>query len=299
MGTTRIKVIDLSSEQEQIKTSRKRAVKGLVGEIKKPLVEKQKVKQKPEKEEAATVGEEIGEKIETKKEFIEEEKIVESRKKVTRTRGEKYRKAKKMVDDKKTYPIEEAIKLLKETSFTKFDASCEAHIVLKQKGVQGTVVLPHGTGKKTKVLVFSPNGKTSNGIIWGNEETIDKIAKGELKPEKDFTLVLATPEFMPHLAKIAKILGPRGLMPNPKSGTVVTDPQNTLKKLAAGQIEYKSEEKNPLIHTTFGKISFTDQQLKENLNVLISAIGIQRVKKLVLSSTMGPGIKVDLSSFTT
>jgi len=299
MGTTRIKVIDLSSSgQEQIKTSRKRAVKGLIGEIKRPLIEKKKTKPKPEKEELEPGAEEIEEKIGEEKILPEKEKIFKKTRKITRIRGEKYQNAKHLIDDKKLYPIEEALELLKKTSFAQFDASCEAHIILKQKGARGTVTLPHGTGKKTKILVFAPNGKASNGIIWGDEETIEKITNGELKPQKDFALVLATPDFMPHLAKIARILGPRGLMPNPKSGTIITDPQTALKKHSQGQIEYKSEEKVPIIHTTFGKISFVKDQLKENLLALTTAIGLQRIKKLVISSTMGPGIKVDLSSLS-
>jgi large subunit ribosomal protein L1 len=298
MGTTRIKVIDLSSEQEQIKTSRKRAVKGLIGEIKRPLVEKKKAKTKVEKIEVIPIEGEIEGKIEVSKGAAEEEKITKKEKKNVQTRGKKYQNAKTLIDDKRLYPIDEALELLKKSSFAKFDASCEAHTILKQKGARGIVILPHGTGKKTKILVFAPNGKTLDGVIWGDEETIEKITKGELKPQKDFSVVLAVPDFMPKLAKVAKILGPRGLMPNPKSGTVITDPQTALKKFSSGQIEYKSEEKAPIIHTTFGKISFTKDQLKENILALTTAISLQRIKKLVISTTMGPGIKVDLLGFS-
>jgi len=299
MGTTRIKVIDLSStDQEQIKTSRKRAVKGLVGEIKKPLIKKEGAKQQAVKEEKELTKGEIEEKIEYEKIIPEKEEINKKKKIVTRTRGKNYKNATLLVTNKKLYPVEEAIDVLKKTSFEKFNASCEVHIILKQKGVRGTVTLPYGTGKETKVLVFGPNDKTSKGIIWGDEETIEKISKGELKPQKDFNLVLAVPEFMPKLAKIAKILGPRGLMPNPKSGTIITDPQAALKKISMGQIEYKSEDKSPIIHTIFGKISFNQNQLKDNLCALVASIGIQKIKKLFISSTMGPSIKVDPLSFS-
>lgn len=298
MGTTRIKVIDLSSEQEQIKTSRKRAVKGLIGEIKRPLVEKKKVKAPEEPTATVTVSEAIQEKIGEYEILSKEEKEGKKEKKITRIKGRKYRQAKDQIANNQLYPIDEAIELLKKTSFVKFDASCEAHMILKQKGVSGWVSLPYGTGKKTKILVFAENGKPTKDAIWGNEETIEKIAKGELKPQKDFNKVYATPEFMPKLAKIAKILGPKGLMPNPKSGTVITDTQTTLKNLNQSRVEYKSEEKAPVIHTTFGKISFTKEELKANLLALTASVGLAKIKKLILSSTMGPGIKVNLSSLS-
>jgi large subunit ribosomal protein L1 len=296
MGTTRIKVIDLSSDVEQIKTSRKRAQTAAVTEIKKPLIkEKSKGKEVKKPEELAVEPQIVG-KIEEEKIPTEEEKILKKKKKVLHLRGERYQQAQSQINPQILYPVDEALELLKKTSFAKFDASCEVHIVLKQKGARGTVNLPHGTGKKTKILVFAPNGKTEENLIWGDEKTIEEITRGELKPQKDFSMVLATPDFMPHLAKIAKILGPRGLMPNPKSGTIITDPQTALKKLSQNQIEYKSEEKEPIIHTLFGKTSFSQNQLKENLLTLTSAIGLQRIKKLVISSTMGPGIRVDLLS---
>lgn len=299
MGTTRIKVIDLSQEVEQVKTSRKRAVKGLIGEIKSPLVEKKKVKPKvrEEKVQEEKAGQE--EELISEEKAKEESKIKEKKTKFVRTRSQNYQGAKSKVDPQIFYPIEEALDLAKKTAYTKFDASLETHVILKnKKPIRGHVVFPHRTAKERKVLVFaqSLDGLAKNGVILGDEKTIEKIARGELKPQKDFDLIISTPDFMPKLATIGKTLGPKGLMPNPKSGTVVENPKEALVKLSEGQIEFRSEEKSPVVHLAVGKVSQDVKKLKENFMALLLTIGIARIKKVVISPTMGPGIKVDIAS---
>lgn len=298
MGTTRIKVIDLSQEKEQIKTSRKRAVKGLIGDIKSPLVEKKKAKPVPQNEEIVAQEAISEEKIEDRQVPKEEPKATKKRSKFTRTRGMKYQNAKLLLDPQKIYPIEEALDLSKKTSYVKFDGSLEVHVVLKNnKPVRGMLTFPHSLGKERKILLFAEKADSlaKNGVALGDEKTIQKIAAGELKPEKDFDLIISTPEFMSKLATLGKILGPRGLMPNPKTGTVVDHPKEALEKFAGGQIEFKSQENAPVVHISIGKVSFETQKLKENLLAFLSAIGLPRIKKVVISPTMGPGIKVAFS----
>lgn len=298
MGTTRIKVIDLSKEVEQIKTSRKRAVKGLIGEIKSPLVEKKKAKPQVKEEEIKEEEVSAGEELISQDKPTEETKIKKKKTKFVRTRSQKYQTAKLQVDPQKFYPIEEALDLAKKTAYAKFDASLEIHVILKnKKPVHGQIIFPHAPLKERKVLVFaqSLDGLSKDGVILGDDKTIEKITLGELKPQRDFNLILSTPDFMPKLASLGKILGPKGLMPNPKSGTVVENPKEALAKFKEGQVEFKSEEKAPVVHLTIGKVSNDTEKLKANFLALVSAVGLARIKKAIISPTMGPGIKIDLS----
>lgn len=225
-----------------------------------------------------------------------------------KVRGKHYQEAKKKIETGKPYPLLEAVKLVKESSFASFDASVEAHINLNlgaEQQVRTAITLPHGTGKEVKVLVFA-KGKEGEAALSagadevGDEETIEKIGESGKVP---FDAVVATPEFMPKLAKIARILGPQGLMPSPKSGTVADNPAEVVAQLKKGRVELRTE-KQPIIHTVIGKVSFPEKNLVENLKAIVEELnrvkpgGIkgEYIKSVYLKSTMGPSIKVNLRS---
>ena len=221
--------------------------------------------------------------------------------------GKNYKDAREKVDRDKYYPLDEALTMLKELSFTTFDESVDVAVRLgvnprhADQMVRGSVLLPHGTGKETRVLVFAKGEKekeaTDAGADFvGSEELIDKISKGWL----EFDKAIATPDMMGMVGKIGKILGPRGMMPNPKVGTVTFNISDAVSDLKKGKIEFKVD-KSGIIHATTGKKSFTAEKLRENVTALIDALvklkpstskGIY-LRGIVLSTTMGPGIKVD------
>lgn len=211
-----------------------------------------------------------------------------------------------LVEKERVYPVREAIALLKRTATAKFPESAEAAFKLginpSQHQVRGTCVLPHGTGKTVRVLVFAKGEKireaeAAGADYVGGEELAEKILKeGWL----EFDRVVATPDMMPLVGKLGKILGPRGLMPSPKTGTVTQDVAQVVKELKAGMIEFRADRYG-IVHAVFGKTSFTEDQLYENLLALTKAI-IERkpegvrgryVQRVSISSTMGPGIRVD------
>ncbi len=226
--------------------------------------------------------------------------------------GKKMEAALKKVEQGKEYSLEEAVKTVKETSYTKFDETVDLAVNLgvdpkkSDQMVRGTVVLPHGTGKKVKVLVFAKGEKEKEALdagadYAGAEDLVEKIQKGWM----DFDKAVATPDIMGLVGKLGKLLGPRGLMPNPKLGTVTFDVAKAVKELKAGKVEYKTE-KAGIVHVPIGKVSFEAGKLLENARVVIDAIvkakpGTSKgkyIKKIGLSSTMGPGIKVDTGKMT-
>lgn len=227
-------------------------------------------------------------------------------------RGKRYLRISESLEKNKKYPALEAIRLMKEISHSGFEESVEVALSLniksKERGerVRGTVVLPHGTGRKLRILVFAKGEKAEEarkaGADWvGDEELIAKIEKGWL----DFDAVVASPELMKDVAKLGRILGPRGLMPSPKVGTVSEDPSRALRELKKGKIEYRNDASGG-IHASIGRISFTENALVENLKVLLRALNEAKpstvkgayIRGISLCSTMGPGIKVDLGSLS-
>lgn len=222
-------------------------------------------------------------------------------------RGKKYLEVRSKVDRNRRYPLEEGIKLVLETARAKFDESVDLAIRLgvdpkkADQMVRGTVVLPNGTGKKVKVLVFAKGQKEKEALeagadYVGGEELIEKISKGWL----EFDKAIATPDMMGSVSKLGKILGPRGLMPNPKVGTVTFDLEKAIKEIKAGKVEFKVE-KAGVVHVPVGKASFGFEKLFENVKALLEVIirakpptskGIY-LKSIALSTTMGPGIKID------
>ena len=226
-------------------------------------------------------------------------------------RGKKYVEAAKAVDRANLYETEEAISLVKKTAVAKFDETIEAHIRTGCDGrhadqqIRGAVVLPHGTGKTVRVLVFAKNAKAdeaqaAGADFVGAEELIPKIQnEGWL----DFDVVVATPDMMGVVGRLGRVLGPKGLMPNPKAGTVTMDVTKAVQEIKAGKIEYRLDKTN-IIHVPIGKASFTEEQLNENFQTLIDAIikakpaaaKGQYIRSATLTSTMGPGVKLDRKS---
>lgn len=192
--------------------------------------------------------------------------------------GKKYSEAKAQVDSKKTYLAPDAIELVKKTSYSSFDGSVEARFNVVEKNLRGTVSLPHGTGKQIKVVV-------------ADDSLIANLEKGM---KIDFDILVASPDMMPKLAKIAKILGPKGLMPNPKTGTIGPDPEGLAESLAKGQIQWKTQPDYPIIHTVIGKTSFESKKLLDNFSVLTKSIGKDKIRSVFVKATMGPSIKVQI-----
>jgi large subunit ribosomal protein L1 len=220
--------------------------------------------------------------------------------------GKKYLAAAKLVDREKRYELAEAITLLKQTSFEKFDSSVQLSLNLNvdprhaDQQIRGAVVLPHGTGRSQKVLVVTQGPKekeaTEAGADYvGNKEILEKIKGGWF----DFDVIVATPDMMGELGKLGKILGPKGLMPNPKTGTVTMDVAKAVKDIKKGKVEYRVDKEGN-ISVLFGRVSFTEVQLSENLVTLMDLIRKARpaavkghyMKNVVISTTMGPGIKI-------
>ncbi len=222
--------------------------------------------------------------------------------------GKRYQDAAKLVDRTKVYVPAEAVALVKQTSTVKFDASVEAHLRLgvdprhADQMVRGTVVLPHGTGKVVRVAVFAQGEKAQEALRAGADEVgaedlVKKIEAGWL----EFDVAIATPDTMGQVGRLGRILGRRGLMPNPKAGTVTFDIERAVKEVKAGRVEFKVD-KGAIIHVPFGKVSFDEAQLAENLAVLVDAVNRakpsgakgQYLRTLSIASTMGPGVRVDI-----
>lgn len=199
-------------------------------------------------------------------------------------RSKKYKEAAGMVDKTKLYPLADAIGLVKKTSLTKFDGTVELHVNLNPMSLgdgkgdyRGSASLPHGTGKEVKVAI-------------ADDALLTKIESGTI----DFDVLVAHPSMMAKLAKVARVLGPKGLMPNPKNGTISPDPEKRAKELSHGQVNFKAEPGIPIIHMGIGKISFEDKKLMENIQAILAAIGQNKISRVTIASTMGPGVKLQL-----
>jgi len=222
-------------------------------------------------------------------------------------KGKRYTESAKLVNKTQAYSVNEAIELVSKTASAKFDESVEIHTRLGVDGrnadqqVRGVVVLPHGTGKTVRVFVLAKGdnadaAEKAGADVVGGEEMIAKIQQGWL----DFDVCITTPDMMPIVGRVAKILGPKGLMPNPKSGTVTTNVAKAIADVKAGKVEYRLD-KNNIIHVMIGKVSFGAEKLTDNFNTLMEAIVKAKpaaakgtyIKSVTITSTMGPGIKVD------
>lgn len=227
-------------------------------------------------------------------------------------RGKKYVEAAKLVDRATLYDVNEAVSIVKKASSAKFDETVEAHIRLGVDGrhadqqIRGAVVLPHGTGKKVRVLVFAKGDKVDEALAAGadyagGEELIPKIQNDGWF---EFDVVVATPDMMGVVGRLGRVLGPKGLMPNPKAGTVTMDVTKAVNDIKAGKIEYRLDKTN-IIHVPIGKASFTEEQLADNFQTLMdaiikarpSALKGQYLKSVTMTSTMGPGVKLNTAKY--
>ncbi len=225
-------------------------------------------------------------------------------------RGKKYIAAAQLLTQKTVYDLDEAVELLKKTAVTKFDSSCEIHLRLgvdsthADQMVRSTVALPHGTGKTVRVIAFVPENRVkealeSGAVKAGLEELINEIQKGFL----GFDVAIATPDVMKNLGKIAKILGTKGLMPNPKAGTVTAEIGKTIDEIKKGKVEFRTDKQGQ-IHQIFGRASFEAAALKENLVAFMRAIVETKpasikgnyIRNISVATAMGPGIKLDLQN---
>ncbi len=280
MGKTKIKTIDDSIiEEKKTAPAPKKSSKKAGEDV---LVAKLKEELGIEEKEAEVVG-----KVVTPAEPARDQKKQKPAK--SKPRSKKYQEAIKDFDRSKTYPINEAIEMVKKLSLTKFNGTLEAHINTVQTGLRGLVSLPYSSGKKLRILVF---GQPVEGATLGDDSTIEKISQGQV----DFDLLITIPAWMPKLAKAAKVLGPKGLMPNPKNGTITDDLKKAVDSFQAGKTEYKTESKAPVIHLALGKLNQPTNELEANLKILLSALGKTKIKKVTLSPTMGAGVKLNLAS---
>lgn len=223
-------------------------------------------------------------------------------------RGKIYKESAKLVDRTTVYDVKEALGLAVQTAKAKFDETVEVHIKLGVDGrhadqqVRGAIVLPHGTGKTKRVLVFAKGPKAAEAEAAGAEYVGAEELATKIQTESwfDFDVVVATPDMMGVVGRLGKILGPKGLMPNPKSGTVTMDVERALQEIKAGKVEYRLDKTN-IIHTPIGKVSFGPEKLADNFNALLEAVVKakpaaakgQYLKSVTVASTMGPGVKVN------
>lgn len=226
----------------------------------------------PENSDLASQGQALQEETSEEKPKAKKEKEKFIKKKV---RSEAYKAKIMEIEKNKTYSLTDGLELLRKVKIAKFDETVELHINTTEAGISGTVKLPHGTGKEIRVAV-------------ADDAVLAEVEKGKI----NFDILIATPDMMPKLARVARVLGPRGLMPNPKNGTISQDPSEAAKKFQGGQISFKTESKLPLIHLSVGKTSFEDKQLEENIKTIFTTIKRNRIKNVTLKSTMSPGIRI-------
>jgi large subunit ribosomal protein L1 len=310
MGKIRIKTFDESSEQDEAKLRTKKEAKKAEKTRLQTLARSnsgQATKKNAEKTPIAvaevaapeeiviTPSETVSAEVVTNvNEAISEEKPSSAKAtegQAKKTKKEKFVKANKKVESKRhkenmgfvsktqKYNLTQAIETLKKFKKGKFDETVELHINTKEKGVSGQVTLPHGTGKTLVIKI-------------ADDAILAEVAKGKIS----FDVLVATPSMMPSLAKVAKILGPRGLMPNPKNGTIAEKPEEAVKKLSGGQINYKTEAEFPIIHAIVGKISFDDNKLKDNVKTFLTSVGSDKISSATLKSTMSPAIRLNSTS---
>ena len=227
-------------------------------------------------------------------------------------KSKKYTEALEKIEKGKLYSLEEAVKLVKETSVSTFDGTVEIAVILNldtkknDQQLRGAIVLPHGTGKAKKVLVLAKGDAAKAAVDAGADFVgdVDMITKIEKENWFEFDVIIATPEMMPLLGKLGKVLGPKGLMPNPKTGTVTMDTKKAVEDVKKGRVEYRTDS-YANVHALVGKVSFDDEKLVDNVKAFMDVIikskpqaakGVY-LKGVSLASTMGPGVKVDLSSF--
>lgn len=250
-----------------------------IGDEEQEALEAKKLADKKAAKEAAKAKEEVNETVEVTEEAVEEKapKKTKKEKFVKARRSANYSSKAMEIDKNKIYSLSEGIELLRKVRMAKFDETVELHINTIEAGISGQVKLPHGTGKDIKVAI-------------ADDAVLAEVEKGKI----NFDILIASPSMMPKLAKVARVLGPKGLMPNPKNGTISENPEDAAKKFQGGQMSFKTENKIPVIHLSVGKMSFEDEKLADNIKTVITAIKRDRIKKVVLKSTMSPAIRLTI-----
>lgn len=266
MGKKKVALVDLSQgEKAQLKATGVRSQKMT-------YAKKEKAVEPEYKPIDETVIAPEAEKTEEKKEKAAPKKVHRKR-----VRSKRYLEVKSKIDKKKAYSLPDAVKALREVSKVKFDPSVELHLNLNVDKVAGEVTLPHGTGKKLRVEIAT-------------DKTLTDLNANKI----NFDILIAAPQMMPKLAKFAKVLGPKGLMPNPKNGTISPNPEEAAKKFSGGLTHYKSEPKAPLMHIVIGKLSFKDDQLVDNLQAIISSVKTPNISNAYLCSSMSPSVRLEI-----
>jgi large subunit ribosomal protein L1 len=298
MGKIRVKTIGDETLEEEQKKEASLAREARQAKQKKEAKKLTKAPGSKGGERVVAVGpseEEIAKELETAKEAPKEEKVSEVSKASKagkpkkakfvkkRVRSQKYQAVAKLIDRNKIYSLTEALEILPKLKLSNFDETVELHINMTEQGISGQVSLPHGTGKQTKVAI------ADDKLIAEIEKGLPRGKAGKI----DFDVLLSTPAMMPKLARVAKFLGPRGLMPNPKNGTITNDPEKEAEKYKGGFLSFKTEAKAPIIHLIVGKLSFGEKKLLENIKTIFAAIPSTKIKSAILKSTMSPGIKID------
>jgi large subunit ribosomal protein L1 len=253
-----------------------------MGKIRTQILGLADIDKKPRKSEEETA-------VKTEKEAkaqAKEEKAVEAKANEEKTakanvskkvRGKKYISAKKKIGDVKKTKLAEAVELLKKAKYVAFDESVDLHMNVEKTGLRGEAELPHSTGKTVRVAIV-------------NDQVLEALAAGKI----EFDVLITHPSFMSKIARFAKILGPKGLMPNPKAGTVSANPEEVAKKFMKGTLRWKTEPKFPLIHQQIGKLSYDSKNLVENAQAFINAVGKAQIKRMFIASSMGPSIEIEM-----
>ncbi len=259
MGKIRTRVIGLEEvEKEQKQEQKKRAE------------EKKVLKQAKDETQENKSEQEVAEPKKEKKAKKNIEKSVK-----TRSRGRNYRAAKDKIVKDKTYTLSEAVALLKELKYAQFDESVELHMNTTQEGLRGEISLPHSIGKTVRVAIV-------------DDALLEKLADNKI----EFDILISHPSYMPKLARFAKVLGPRGLMPNPKTGTISPKPEEVAKKFEGGLMKWKGEAKFPLVHQMVGKISADSKVIEENVQAFVKAVGEANIKEIFIKTTMSPAVRI-------
>lgn len=285
MGKTKIKIIDESQPEVEVKKEEKENRSAKFEHNKVVGAVEQTVQAHSERTGDASGTLMPNEQVKTSKK-------TQKPNKQTKFRSKKYQESRGKVESNKRYSLNEAVKLVQETSYSKFPGTIEAHLNTNVDNIRGLISLPHFTGKKLIILAFGSEAEKSGADLVGNEETISEIEKGKI----DFDVLVTTPAWMSKLAKTAKILGPKGLMPNPKNGTITENLAKTVAELQGGKVEYKTEKDGKVIHLPVGKTNQAPEEIAVNLKTLFNTVGKSKISKITLSSTMGPGVKIDLNS---
>lgn len=300
---TKLSINKATEDKKEVKKAEKKETKPEAAE--KPTVEKKSASTKVSTGKEAEIVKEKPVSDKKEEPVKEKHKVGKKIKPRVIRRGKNYKKLVELVDKDKIYSLDEGIDLVNKTSPVKFDASVEIHIRLgvdlekSEQNVRGTITLPYGSGKVKRVLVFTENkdkeAKAAGADQVGGDELINKVEKGF----SDFDIVLATPDIMPKIAKLGKSLGQRGLMPNPKAGTITDNIEKLIKEIKQGRTEFKMDPQG-IIHQVVGKISFDNDKLKDNVKTLMQAVLEEKpgglkdnfIKSITICSTMGPGIKI-------